>query len=89
MPRPYLAEQFQPVNGPHRLISESKFASQIDEKVLRDLRQYAKESERSISRIVTEAVESYLQRERVRPAFRAAAEAVLDEHEELLRRLAK
>ncbi len=66
-----------------------KFATQLDEKVLKDLRSYVNESDRSISSVVNEAVAEYLQRSRVRPAFRAAMDEVLDDHAELLKRLAK
>ncbi len=66
-----------------------KFATQIDEKVLKDLKSYAAQSDRSISSVVTEAVAEYLQRSKVRPAFKSAMDEVLNEHEELLARLAK
>lgn len=66
-----------------------KFATQIDERVAEDLRQFAQQSDRSISRIVTEAIAEYLQKYRVRPAFRRAMGQVLEENKELLERLAK
>ena len=66
-----------------------KFASQIDARVLDELRQFAKENDRTVSGVLTHAVDEFLQRARVRPAFRKATNAVLDEHDELLRRLAK
>lgn len=66
-----------------------KFATQIDEKVLKDLKSYANETDRSISSVVSEAVAEYLQRSKLRPAFRSAMDEILDEHEELLTRLAK
>ena len=66
-----------------------KFATQIDEQVLRDLKKYVEESDRSISGVVTEAVADFLQKVRVRPMFRSAMEDVLNEHAELLSRLAK
>lgn len=66
-----------------------KFATQIDETVLRDLKAYVKDADRSISSVVSEAVAEYLQRARVRPAFRKAMAEVMDEHAELLKRLAK
>jgi hypothetical protein len=66
-----------------------KFASQIDARVLDELRKFAKENDRTLSGVLTRAVDEFLQRERVRPAFRKASDEVLDEHEELLRRLAK
>lgn len=66
-----------------------KFATQIDEKVLKDLKSYADQSDRSISSVVNEAVAEYLSRASLRPAFRKAMEEVLDDHAELLERLAK
>jgi hypothetical protein len=66
-----------------------KFATQIDEKVLKDLKSYVNEADRSISSVVTEAVAEYLQRSKVRPAFRSALDEVMSDHAELLKRLAK
>jgi hypothetical protein len=70
-------------------VKATKFATQLDEAVLRRLRRYAREQGRSISRIVNEAVAAYLDRAEVRPAFRRAVEDVLDENRELLERLAR
>lgn len=61
----------------------------MDEKVLKDLRTYVNEADRSISSVVTEAVSEYLQRSKLRPAFRNAMDEILDDHQELLKRLAK
>jgi hypothetical protein len=66
-----------------------KFSSKIDPRVLKELRVYAKESGRSISVLVTEAVAEHLRRVRVRPAFRGALDQVISEHDELLKRLAR
>ena len=66
-----------------------KFATQIDEATLEDLRTYAKNSGRSISGVVSEAVGEYLKRANVRPAFRSAMNEVLEDHAELLDRLAR
>ena len=66
-----------------------KFSTQVDEKVLRELRLVAAETDKSISTLVTEALAAHLQRVRVRPAFQRAMDEVLDEHEELLQRLAR
>ena len=66
-----------------------KFATIIDEKVLKELKIFAKETERSLSKIVTEAIDEYLKKSRVRPAFKSAVEETLSENEELLKRLAK
>lgn len=70
-------------------MNAKKFATQIDETVLTDLKVYAKSTGRSISFVVSEAVEQYLQREKVRPAFREAMEGCLRDNAELLERLAK
>ena len=68
---------------------QAKFSSQIDRELLAQLRKFAHEQERSISGVLTDAVREYLHRVRVRPAFRQAVDEVLDEHDELLSRLAK
>jgi predicted transcriptional regulator len=67
----------------------TKFATQLDEKVLKELKSYAETADRSISSVVNEAVSEYLSRAKVRPAFRKAMDEVLDDHAELLKRLAK
>ena len=66
-----------------------KFATQIDETTLEDLRTYSRSTGRSISGVVTEAVGEYLKRASVRPAYRDAMDEVLEDHAELLNRLAK
>lgn len=66
-----------------------KFRSKIEQQVLDELRRFAKESGRTISSILTEAVSEYLARARVRPVFLAATEEVLDENADLLTRLAQ
>lgn len=66
-----------------------KFATQLDENVLEELRAYVKEVDRSISNVVTEAVAEYIQKSKVRPAFRSAMDSVIAENEDLLNRLAK
>jgi metal-responsive CopG/Arc/MetJ family transcriptional regulator len=66
-----------------------KFATQLDEHVLEELRATAKETGQSISSLVQDALIEHLRRIRVRPAFREAMGTVLDEHAELLRRLAR
>lgn len=67
----------------------AKFATQMDEKVLKELKSYAAASDRSISKVVTEAVAEYLRRAQLRPAFRRAMDEVLEQHADLLDRLAK
>jgi hypothetical protein len=73
----------------HTEMKQIKFATQIEESTLEDLRAYAKSTGRSISGVVTEAVGEYLNRASVRPAFRNAMSEVLEDHDELLNRLAK
>ena len=70
-------------------MSKVKFASLVEAKVLKDLRAYATESDRSISSLVSEALAEYMARVKVRPAFRTAMEEVIGEHEDLLKRLAR
>ncbi len=70
-------------------MKSTKFATQLDETTLEELRAYAKSTGRSISSVVNEAVGEYLNRAQVRPAFRTAMEEVLDEHADLLQRLAR
>ena len=66
-----------------------KFATQIDQATLEDLRAYSKSTGRSISAVVSEAVAEYLKKSSVRPAFCNAMDEVLEDHAELLSKLAK
>ncbi|HAG91871.1 MAG TPA: hypothetical protein DCL41_08370 [Bdellovibrionales bacterium] len=66
-----------------------KFATQIDPDVLKDLRAFAKKTDRSISSVVSDAVKEYISKAQIRPAFRSAMDEVLEDHSELLTRLAK
>ncbi len=70
-------------------MTKVKFSSKMDNSVLKQLRKYAKDSRRSIANVLTEAVSEHLDRVRVRPIFRTAADEVLQENKELLQRLAK
>jgi predicted transcriptional regulator len=70
-------------------MKQTKFSTQVDEAVLDELKQYSEDSGKSISWIVNEAVAEYLERSRVRPAFIASMNRVLDKHADLMRRLAK
>jgi hypothetical protein len=67
----------------------SKFSTQVDTKVLKEIKTHAEESGKSISSIVSEALVEYLHRTRTRPAFLSAMNEVLDRHADLLQRLAK
>ena len=70
-------------------MSQTKFSTLVDEKVLSQLKQYSEESGKSISWVVNQAVSEYLQRTRVRPEVRKAMNEVLRDHDDLFRRLAK
>lgn len=70
-------------------VTAQKFATQIEAEVLREVRAVAKETGQSISKLVEDALIEHLRRVRVRPAFRDAMTEVLDEHAEVLARLAK
>lgn len=66
-----------------------KFASQLDGELLQSLREHADATGRSISALLDDAVREYLERAHVRPAFRSAMDEVLEDHDELLKRLAR
>lgn len=61
----------------------------MDSRVLERLRTHAEREGRTLSAVLTVAAEEYLQRAAIRPAYREAAREVLDEHAELLERLAR
>jgi hypothetical protein len=66
-----------------------KFSSKMDSQTLEAVRAYARDEGRTVAGVLSEAVQEYLDKKRVRPVFREAADAVLAEHDDLLRRLAK
>jgi len=66
-----------------------KFSSKMDSKVLNSLRAHAEREGRTVSAVLTAAAEEYVERAAIRPAFRKAARQVLDEHADLLERLAR
>ncbi len=71
------------------MAKDVKIATQIEEKVLKDLKKFVAANDQSISHVITVAVAEYIDRARLRPIFRRSMEEVLDEHSELLDRLAK
>lgn len=72
-----------------RFIPSVKFSSKMDAKVLKSVRAHAEREGRTVSVVLTAAAEEYLEREALRPAYRKAAREVLDEHADLLARLAR
>ncbi len=67
----------------------AKFATQVDQAVLKEIRSHAKEQGIHLSKIVTIALRDYLKNSQLRPAFRSAMDEVMDDHSELLKRLAQ
>ena len=70
-------------------MAKRKFATKVSDEALSELRSYARESKRSISDVVDEALKAHLRMVRVRPAFRSAVEQVMEQHAQALERLAK
>ncbi len=66
-----------------------KFSSKMESKVLKGLRAHAEREGRTLSAVLTDAAEQYLERAATRPVYRKAAREVLAEHAELLERLAR
>jgi uncharacterized membrane protein YheB (UPF0754 family) len=66
-----------------------KFSSKMDEKVLEELREFAKEENRDISSLLTEAVRDLLNKKRIKPIFQTVSDEAFDEFDEALEELAK
>ena len=66
-----------------------KIGSKIEENAWNELREHARESDRSVSGVLTEAVKEYLARRRVRPSVLRHLEDSIRENHELGRRLAE
>lgn len=66
-----------------------KFSSKIDERAWEELKRIAKESHKSVSGLLTEAVQQYVKRHRVRPEVLEHLERSMEENAELLRLLAR
>lgn len=66
-----------------------KISSKVDEVAWKNLREMARESRRSISGLLTEAIEDYLRRSRVRPEVIRHLEDSIADNEELGRLLAQ
>ncbi len=70
-------------------MSMIKVSSKVEEQVWRDLQALARESNCSISGALTEAIEAYVRRHRVRPEVMSHLEASMNAHETLGKRLAE
>ena len=70
-------------------MSAIKISSKVEESTWKQLREHARESNQSVSGLLTEAIEEFLARRRVRPAVLQQLEDSIAENEELGRRLAE
>ena len=71
------------------LMSAIKIRSKVEESAWKNLREQAKESNQSISGVLTEAIEDYLRRHRVRPEVMKHLEDSMHAHESLGQKLAQ
>ena len=71
------------------LMSAIKISSKVEESAWKNLRELAKESNQSISGVLTEAIEDYLRRHRVRPEVMKHLEDSMNAHESLGQKLAQ
>ncbi|MCP5142636.1 MAG: hypothetical protein H6926_03345 [Chromatiales bacterium] len=60
-----------------------KISSKVEEAAWEDLKSLAAESRQNISGVLTEAIEDYVHRRRVRPTVLDHLDASMDENEEL------
>lgn len=70
-------------------MSAIKISSKVEESSWNNLRELAKESNQSISGVLTEAIEDYLRRHRVRPEVMKHLEDSMNAHESLGQKLAQ
>ena len=70
-------------------MSAIKISSKVEESAWKNLREMAKESNQSISGVLTEAIEDYLRRHRIRPEVMKHLEDSMNAHESLGQKLAQ
>ena len=70
-------------------MSAIKISSKVEESAWKNLRELAKESNQSISGVLTEAIEDYLRRHRVRPEVMKHLGDSMNAHESLGKKLAQ
>jgi hypothetical protein len=70
-------------------VATVKISSVVDEKAWAELRQLAEESHQNISGVLTQAIQEYVLRRRVRPEVMEQLDKSMDENDELGRLLAK
>lgn len=95
--RDYTQNKSQPTSSAQEAGNEftherKKFATQMDARLLRRLREYAKSEGRQIQSVLEEAVEMMLKEKQgyvMRPEVRAAYDASLEQFDDLYKRLAQ
>lgn len=70
-------------------MSNIKISSKVEESAWEDLKALAEESHQNISGVLTEAIQEYIQRRRVRPRVLAHLEDSIRDNKQLGRLLAK
>jgi len=70
-------------------MAATKISSKVEESAWEDLKDLARESNQSISGLLTEAIREYIVRRRVRPQVLRHLDSSVAENEELGRRLAE
>ena len=70
-------------------MAATKISSKVDESAWEQLKDLARESNRSISGLLTEAIREYVFRRRIRPEVLRHLDSSMTENEELGRRLAE
>jgi len=71
------------------LMANIKISSKVDEAAWDDLRQLAQESHQNISGVLTEAIQDYVRKRRVRPVVMQHLDDSMRENEDLGHLLAK
>ena len=66
-----------------------KISSKVDEEAWEELKDLALESHRNISGVLTEAIQDYIRKHRVRPVVLQHLENSIEDNRELGKRLAK
>lgn len=63
------------------------FYTDVDENILNEIKRYAEDSDQSISKVVNDALIEYLSKDKARTTFKSTMEEVLNEHDELLKKI--
>ena len=70
-------------------VGKLKISSKVEESAWQDLRAMAREANQSISGVLTEAIEDYVRRHRIRPEVMRHLKRSMGMHEKLGKRLAE